>query len=157
MQNPPPVDILLADLIRFSTAVQYALTAPEIEWLTRADPAHWSLTEVVCHLRDVEKEVHQPRFQAMLTKEDAFLVGMTPDDWAEARDYQQQDGRLALANFIKEREETAALLRNLEASLWQRTGNHAFFGQTTIHELLYLVVQHDRVHWQQIMRLLPTE
>jgi hypothetical protein len=131
------------------------LAAADIDWQQRPDVDHWSLTEVICHLRDVEREVHQPRFRALLARDDAFLPGMTPDEWAEQRGYQGQNGPEALLNFVGARRETADLLTPIDASLWQRSGNHAFFGQTTMHELLYLVVQHDRVHWQQIIRLLP--
>lgn len=154
MQNPPPIPDLLAELVRFGPAVQQALRGFNIAWQQRSIPEHWSLTEVVCHLRDVEREIHQARFQALLTKDDTFMSGATPDDWAVQRNYQAQDGRLALTDFVKARAETAELLQNLPSEMWQRSGNHAFFGQTTMHELLYLVVQHDRVHWQQIQRLL---
>lgn len=155
MQNPPPVATLLAEFIHFGTAVPQALANPEIDWQQRPTPDQWSLTEVICHLRDVEREVHQPRFQALLAKEDAFVPGATPDEWAAQRDYQAQDGQAALFAFVQARTATADLLQNLDDSLWQRTGNHAFFGQTTMHELLYLAVQHDRIHWQQITDLIP--
>lgn len=153
MQNPPPISDLLAELRRFGTAVQQTLTSESFDWQRRPTSAQWSLTEVVCHLRDVEREIHQARFQALLAKDDAFMSGATPDDWSVQRSYQQQNGRQALSDFVKARQETAALLQNVDMTIWQRSGNHAFFGQTTMHELLYLVVQHDRVHWQQIMLL----
>jgi hypothetical protein len=153
MQNPPPVSMLFVELLGFSLSVQQALALAKIDWQQRPSPDQWSLTEVICHLRDVEREVHQPRFQTLLAKEDAFLPGMTPDEWAKERGYQAQNGRDALKDFVRARGETAELLTNIDDALWQRSGNHAFFGQTTMHELLYLVVQHDRVHWQQIIRL----
>ena len=154
MQNPPPISDLLAELRRFGTAVQQTLTSEPVDWQRRPTSAQWSLTEVLCHLRDVEREIHQARFQALLAKDDAFMPGATPDDWSEQRNYQEQDGRQALSDFVRARQETADLLQNVDMTIWQRSGNHAFFGQTTMHELLYLVVQHDRVHWQQIMLLL---
>jgi hypothetical protein len=150
MQNPPPIPDLLAELAHFATAVQQSLGAEPIDWQRRSAPGQWSLTEVICHLRDVEQEVHQARFRALLAKDDAFLAGATPDEWAEERSYQQQNGRQALIDFVRARQETADLLQRLEEPIWQRSGNHAFFGRTTMHELLYLVVQHDRVHWRQI-------
>ena len=154
MQNPPPISELLDELVRFATAVQQATNNKNIDWQQRPTIAQWSLTEVVCHLRDVEREVHQTRFQALLAKDDAFLAGAMPDDWAEERGYRDQNGRQALADFVAARQETADLLQNLDEAMWQRSGNHAFFGQTTMHELLYLIVQHDRVHWQQISSLI---
>ena len=160
MQNPPPIPELLAELARFSTVVQQTLTAENIDWQRRQQPRQWSLTEVMCHLRDVEREVHQARFQTLLVRDGAFLAGAISDDWAEERDYQRQNGRQALTDFLAARRETVELLQNLDDALWQRQGNHAFFGQTTMHELLYLVVQHDRGHGQQItelVKLLPNQ
>ena len=154
MQNPPPISDLLAELVRFATAVQQTADNKNIDWQQRPTIAQWSLTEVMCHLRDVEREVHQTRFRALLAKDEAFLAGATPDDWAEERGYGEQNGRQALADFVAARQETADLLQTLDDNMWQRSGNHAFFGQTTMHELLYLIVQHDRVHWQQITRLI---
>jgi hypothetical protein len=152
MQNPPPVPSLLAELAEFAASLLQILIAPHIHihWRWRPASGTWSLVEIVCHLRDVEREVHQPRFQAMVETENPFLSGMDPDQWAEPRDYFRQDGRAALADFVSARRETLALLTNLPEDAWSREARHAFFGQTTVHELLYLVVQHDRVHRQQV-------
>lgn len=157
MQDPPPVPALLAELIRFGTVVPQTLAPSDIDWQRRPALEQWSLTEVMCHLRDVEREVHQPRFQSLLATDDAFVAGATPDDWAEERGYQSQNGPMAMLDFVRARQETSELLANIDNILWQRSGNHAFFGQTTMHELLYLVVQHDHIHWQQITHLLLTD
>lgn len=150
MQNPPPVASLLVELAQFITSLLQALSAPHIHWRVRPTPDAWSLVEIICHLRDVEREVHRPRFQVLAETENPFISGVDADQWAEPRDYFHQDGRAALADFIAARQETLALLQSLPDEAWPREARHAFFGQTTLHELLYLVIQHDRVHWQQI-------
>jgi len=38
----------------------------------------------------------------------------------------------------------------LPPDVWETQGQHTFFGPTSLHELVYLAVQHDRVHGQQI-------
>jgi hypothetical protein len=110
----------------------------------------------MCHLRDVEREVHQPRFRALLREDNAFLPGAVSDEWVEERRYRNQDGRRALAQFLAARRETVKMLEEVEGTLWQRQGQHAFFGPTTMHELLNLAVQHDRAHWEQINNLLQS-
>lgn len=155
MHEPLPVSVLLEELAVFATAVQQSLTATAIDWKQRPASGEWSLTEVICHLRDVEREVHQVRFCALIAAENIFLPGATPDEWAAERHYQEQDGRAALADFIAARRETIALLAQIDnEALWDRQGRHAFFGHTTMHELLHLVVKHDQAHWQQIKKLL---
>jgi hypothetical protein len=150
MQNPPPVPSLLVELAEFATFLLQALAAPQVPWRWRPAPDAWSLVEILCHLRDVECEVHQPRFRAMSETENPFLPGVDADEWAAPRGYFWQDGRAALADFVAARRDTLALLEHLPEDAWLREARHAFFGQTTLHELLYLVVQHDRVHRQQV-------
>lgn len=45
-------------------------------------------------------------------------------------------------------------LRELDYEQWERTGTHAFFGTTSLQELINLAVQHDQAHWQQVQELL---
>lgn len=153
MQKPPPVDALLAALERFARNVAELLASPGIDWHGSRGDEDWSLTEVVCHLRDVEREVHQPRFEALIAENGAFLPGAVADEWVEERNYCMQNGALALEDFLAAREQTLAMLHGLSAEAWQRQGQHAFFGPTTMHELLYLVAQHDEAHWEQITEL----
>lgn len=153
MQEPRPVFELLEALAAFATAVSDALSIPGVDWQKRPNSVEWSLTEVICHLRDVEIEVHQARFRALIAFDNAFLPGVTADEWVGPRQYQLQNGRSALDSFLAARQETIALLSQLDGSLWQRKGRHAFFGPTTMHELLNLVVKHDEAHLSQIMAL----
>jgi hypothetical protein len=125
-----------------------------LSWTWRPTESDWSLTEVICHLRDVEREVHQWRFQALVDKENAFIPGVSADEWAQERRYREQDGPAALDEFIEIRSETIALLQSFSSAMWDRQGRHAFFGPTSMHELLYLVVRHDGLHWTQIQDLL---
>ena len=154
MQAPLPVPTLLTQLANFPRTLVQTLAPGNVDWDRRPAPAEWSLTEVVCHLRDVEREVHQVRFRMLMAADNAFLAGKTADEWVQERRYQQQDGRAALDDFTAARRETVALLQDLDDAVWQRQGRHAFFGPTSMHELLSLVVRHDQSHWQQIQALL---
>lgn len=154
MQNPPATETLFTQLDQFGQNLQRELSDPTIDWQCRPAEGEWCLTEVACHLRDVEREVHQPRFRALLRADNVFLSGAVADSWVEERRYRDQSGPAALAEFCAARRETVAMLTGLPDEMWQRTGQHAFFGPTTLHELLYLVVQHDEAHWEQIQELL---
>lgn len=157
MQSPPPYPDLLETLGDFADRLEARLDTAMTNWHWRPEPAAWSLTEVVCHLRDVEREVHRPRYHAIVTQDNPFLSGASSDEWAASRNYQQQDGRFALDAFLAARRANLALLRSLDPELAQRTGRHAYFGPTTLQELLYLAVQHDEAHWEQIEALLAGE
>lgn len=155
MHNPPPVDDLLAELAGFPARLCEGIhAAAPPHWRYRPTVEEWSLTELVCHLRDVEQEVHQPRFRALIAQDNAFIAGADPDRWTAERVYQDEDGGEALTVFAAARQNTLVLLRPLPDEMWQRRGRHAFFGPTSMHELLNLVVQHDRAHWEQVQNLL---
>ncbi len=154
MIEPPPVNGLLAYLGQFAVNLEAALSPAAIDWAWRPAAEEWSLTELVCHLRDVEQEVHQPRFRAVMAQAGAFLPGVSADEWAEEREYWRENGRSALTDFLNARQETQAMLSPLDDTMWQRQGSHSFFGPTSMHELLNLVVKHDQSHWRQVQALL---
>ncbi len=108
----------------------------------------------MCHLRDVEEEVHMSRFQAVLARDNPFLAGVSTDEWAAIRCYQAEDGPAARDAFLAARQKNFALLSDLDEIDWQRKGRHAFFGPTSVQELVNLTVQHDQVHLHQIEDLL---
>lgn len=158
MQEPPPIPELLKQLAAMAANVASLAGQRDLDWSRQPSEDEWSLAEVMCHLRDVEREVHQVRFRLLIAEDNVFLTGVSADEWADERGYCFEDGRKAMRSFLNAREETIALLEPLGADTWKRQGRHAFFGQTSMHELLYIVVRHDQIHWQQITELLaPTE
>ncbi|GMQ77809.1 MAG: hypothetical protein BMS9Abin02_0298 [Anaerolineae bacterium] len=157
MQTPPPVANLLLQLRRMASNVGQLQMGSDTDWDWRPDANEWSITEVICHLRDVEGEVHQSRFRAVLEGEDVFLPGVSADEWAERRGYKDQDGESALNDFLSLRQATVEMLSDLMPEVWQRQGIHAFFGRTSMHELLSLVTRHDEIHWEQIKSLLADQ
>jgi len=154
MQAPPPVTNLLLQLETTASMIRGALLDSNVAWLWRPSTDAWSLTEVMCHLRDVEKEVHQYRFRLLISSENEFIPGISADEWAVVRDYRRQDGEAAKDLFLEYRQETIELLTPLSSEVWERKGRHAFLGQTSIHEILHMVVRHDELHWEQIRSLL---
>ncbi len=154
MQAPPPIPNLLLRLETFAINVKAILSELETEkWLVQPSNDQWSLTEIICHMRDVEREVYHVRFNNLIAEDNAFLPGASPDEWAEERGYAAQDGREGLTTFLKARLETLQLLKTLSPELWRRQGQHAYFGPTSMHELVYLAVRHDDIHWEQIKSL----
>ena len=154
MQSPPPVAELIERLKMMVVSMRTIDAKNELDWTWRKTEDVWSLNEIVCHLRDVENEVHHWRFRAVVEKENAFIPGVSADEWADERHYLQQDGPRALEDFIKARTDTIELLQSLSSEMWKRQGRHAFFGPTSMHELLYLVVRHDELHREQIQELI---
>jgi HAD superfamily hydrolase (TIGR01549 family) len=124
------------------------------DWTTRSHPDEWSLTEVLCHLRDVDQEVNLPRLRKVLAESNPFLPGEDTDRWAEVRQYCFQDGPQSLRQFIAARGELINLLESLTDEDWQRPARHAIFGPTRLQELVNIIAAHDRVHMGQVHELL---
>jgi hypothetical protein len=119
-------------------------------WTRRPAPKEWCLTEIACHLRDVEAEVNLPRLQMVLRETNPFLPGKDTDPWADERHYIQQDGPAALRDFVITRQELLYRLDSLQPEDWQRPARHAILGPTTQIELVGIIANHDRLHVQQV-------
>ena len=157
MQAPPPVSSLFQQLETMAANVRSFLGRSDLDWLLKPAPGEWSLTEVMCHLRDVEREVHQYRFQMLIDRDNAFIPGVAADEWAAVRDYQHQNGPEATDQFLQARKDTLLMLQSIDEPIWSRKGRHAFLGPTSMHELLHLAVRHDELHWEQLKNLLALQ
>lgn len=124
------------------------------QWRERPEDGEWSLTEIFCHLRDVDREVNIPRFEKVIHENNPFVAGIDTDPWAEARGYREMDGPAALRDFIEVRSQMAAMLEALAEEEWRRTARHAIFGPTNLTELVSFVSTHDRSHIQQVIATL---
>jgi FMN phosphatase YigB (HAD superfamily) len=143
---------LLASLRSSPAAIATLVSSLSLaRWKRQPAPAEWCLTEIICHLRDVEREVNLPRIRKVLAEENPFLAGEVTDRWVEERHCAEQDGHQALLDFITGRKEALDLLTSLQAE-WSRTARHAIFGPTTLLELLGFIAGHDRAHVQQIWK-----
>ena len=109
----------------------------------------WSLTEILCHLRDTEREVNIPRLRMILELNEPFIPARDTDSWAGERDYRNQDAAQAMQDFTNARIQTVDLLRNLTDE-WKRKARHAIFGPTDLQELAKFMVEHDKLHIRQI-------
>jgi FMN phosphatase YigB (HAD superfamily) len=113
----------------------------------------WGYTEIICHLRDVDREVYLPRIKSVLTEDNPFLPGIDSDRWAEERNYRSQDIYCALDEYSATRIEIISLLENLTPNEWERHSRHAIFGPTKLIELVGFSTSHDRNHlsqWQKV-------
>jgi FMN phosphatase YigB (HAD superfamily) len=122
------------------------------------EPSHedWALNEVICHLRDTEREIHHLQLNLMLSREDAFIPRPDTTVWASERDYLHANGAAALKGFAAARLETLELLKNAGDSVWSRRARHAIFGPTNFLEVSSFMADHDRMHVQQAWKTLKS-
>lgn len=127
---------------------------PEQARTARGCDEHWSIIEVVCHLRDTEALVHQ-RMQLMRDRDGAAISGFDQEALVVERNYAAQDLTDVLLAFKKMRLQHTTDLAALSPKAWQQRGNHTSLGEVTIFSHTLHIVWHDAVHMAQIARQLP--
>jgi FMN phosphatase YigB (HAD superfamily) len=118
-------------------------------WHRKTAHDDWSLTELICHLRDTEREVHHMQVGLFKDGNEPFIPRPDTSVWASQRDYLHEDGALALKEFNEARRETLTQLKNIPAGEWDRKARHAIFGPTNFLEVISFFADHDRMHIQQ--------
>ena len=126
-------------------------------WARKRSNDDWSLTELVCHLRDTEREVHHVQIGMFNGRDEPFIPRPDTGVWASQRDYLHEDGARALREFNDARRETLAILNALGAEDWNRKARHAIFGPTNFLEVVSFIAGHDRLHVQQAWSILKKD
>jgi hypothetical protein len=128
----------------------------EATLVRRPDAKNWAPNEIICHLRDIEEEVHLVRFHTILANDDPKIYAdpSAADRFAEDRQYPRNDAGQALVAFRRRREESLALLRSLAPERWQRGCLHPTRGRLTIDAFVTILAWHDDNHLDQLRRAL---
>ena len=119
-------------------------------------PTHddWAINEIICHLADTEREIHQMQLNLMIQREGAFIPRPDSGVWASERQYLNIDGKAALMEFAQARIENIKTLKALDENTWNRSARHAIFGPTNFLEVISFMADHDRLHVQQAWKTL---
>lgn len=153
--EPPPVHQPAALIARFEGQLAAMLTKLRLvgEDGLRHPMAAGSLAplQVVCHLRDVDREVNLPRLKVFLEKDDPFFSSVNTDNWIAERDYIHEEAAAAVQGFIAARKAVTAALRDLSAAQWQRRARHSLLGPTSLTDWIAVLAEHDLRHVAQVI------
>lgn len=164
LDSQPATDLLpkfdrpaaLTAILRSSPAALATLLAGRLpsDLTFHPQPGEWSVTEVLCHLRDVEREVNLVRLEKAMEINNPFIAGQDTDQWALERQYIQQDCFDAQEAFLQARMKLIAIVESLTEADWGRSIRHAIFGPTSLAELINIIARHDRLHVNQVLQAL---
>jgi hypothetical protein len=118
-------------------------------WSRKPSDNDWTLTELICHLRDTEREIHHMQLKLFNEKEEPFIPRPDTGVWASQRDYMHENGITALEEFNIARRETFSYLDSTSDEAWTQKARHAIFGPTNFLEVSGFMAEHDRLHIQQ--------
>jgi FMN phosphatase YigB (HAD superfamily) len=150
-------DAVLAIMIS-TPAVLRSLSSSLKKEQWRKEPTHedWAMNEIICHLRDTEREIHQMQLNLMIEREGAFIPRPDSGVWASEREYLNVDGKTALTDFALSRIDNLKILKGLGDEIWSRSARHAIFGPTDFLEVTSFMADHDRLHVHQAWKTLKS-
>jgi len=114
-------------------------------------PGKWSILEILCHLRDMEREGYLERYTRILAENEPRLPDLNGDAFAIERDYRGQKAGDVLRDWARLRRESLRLLKKSKPEQWRRAGIHETAGRLTIDDLVVRhAVGNDTAHLAQI-------
>ena len=140
----------LADLPAQLEAHYGAIPASQKHW----KPASWegipsehlTAIEQLCHVRDIEVDGYQQRFQRTLNEQNPLLPSLDTDGLARDREYYKQDAAQVLTEFTAARMKTVEMLRDLSPQQLARKAEFEGYGPTTLKGLIHYLCSHDQQH-----------
>lgn len=155
-EQPSPFEMTSLEgilaVLKTTPAVVQSLTGPcsRTDWRKHPIKGEWSLLEILCHFRDLDREVNLPRFELLENSTNPFIPGVDSDRWAAERNYNEQDDSTVYTDFCMSRSKLLEIVSRYSAADWQQSLRHSFFGPTTRVELAKFIAAHDRNHIHQI-------
>ena len=110
--------------------------------------------EQVCHVRDIEIEGYQVRFQRTLDEHSPLLPSIDSEAVAKERDYGRADVAQVFTEFRAARTRTLALLAGLQESQLARPAEFEGYGRVTMRGLIHYLCSHDQQHLSGLQWLL---
>lgn len=118
----------------------------------RPDGETWSLTEIIGHLLDEEREDFRARIELLLADPDQDWPAIDPAKWVMERGHIERDLRVLLRMFSDERQRSIGWLLSLENPDWEAERVHPVAGTMKAGDLLCAWCLHDLAHIEQISR-----
>jgi DinB superfamily len=110
--------------------------------------------EQICHVRDIEIEGYQVRFQRALTETSPLLPSIDSEAVAKQRDYGRADSAQVFTEIRAARASTLQLLRGLDDTQLSRPAEFEGYGPVTMRGLIHYLCSHDQQHLSGLQWLL---
>jgi carbonic anhydrase/acetyltransferase-like protein (isoleucine patch superfamily) len=123
-------------------------------WAAAPEPGRWSALEVLCHLRDTDREVLAPRLERMLRERLPAIAYVDMSAWPAERGYRGEAPSAVHAAWSEARRALVERLTPLGPAEWSRVGIHSRRGHYPLGEMVREWVEHDFGHRRQLARAL---
>jgi len=117
----------------------------------RPAPGKWSIHDIVCHMRDAERDGYLYRYRRVLAEDNPTFPDVDGDKLALERQYGRMNLREAVRDWRAARKEVLALLKKIRPEQWQRIGTHESLGPMSLEIILKRqALGNDEAHLGQI-------
>ncbi len=117
----------------------------------RPAPGKWSIHEIVCHMRDAERDGYLHRYRKILAEDNPIFPDVDGDKLALERQYGRMHLREVVRDWRAARKEVLAVLKRVKGEQWQRTGTHESLGPMSLETILQRqALGNDKAHLGQI-------
>lgn len=114
-------------------------------------PGKWSILEILCHMRDMEREAYLARYRRILTEDEPRLPDINGEALAIERDYRNAKAAEVVREWLALRRENLQMLRKTGRAQWARAGVHETAGRLTMEDFIRRhAVGNDEAHLGQI-------
>lgn len=147
-ERKPLLDVLKSTPARLKAALK-GVPKKVLRWAPA--PGKWSIHEIVCHMRDMEREAYLARYRRILAEDDPALPDIDGDVYALERDYRSMKLGEVVRDWGRVRRENLSVLRTVQGDQWSRRGTHETAGPLSVDDLLRRhAVGNDEAHLGQI-------
>lgn len=105
-----------------------------------------TIRQQICHLRDIETDGYQTRFERVLRETHPFLPSIDSYGLISSRRYDETPIGAALDAFTVGRRQSLALLTGASPNDFRRRGDFEGYGQATLLGLAHFLASHDAQH-----------
>jgi hypothetical protein len=117
-------------------------------------PGKWSIHEIICHMRDMERDAYVVRYQRILAEDNPSLPDIDGDRYALERDYHTMRLGEVVRDWTRLRRECLRLLKKVRGDQWQRVGTHETAGPLSVETFLRRqAIGNDEAHLGQIVAI----
>jgi uncharacterized damage-inducible protein DinB len=142
------LDIIRSTPDRLKAAVA-GVSRKLLTW--RSAPGKWSIHEIVCHMRDAERDGYLYRYRKILAEDNPILPDVDGDKLALERQYGRMNLREVVRDWRAARKEVLAVLKKVKGEQWQRIGTHESLGPMSLEIVLQRqALGNDEAHLGQI-------
>jgi len=128
------------------------LSEEDTKWKPAAN--RWSIAEVLEHLSHTEGHCFRARVELMVSEDNPAIEPYDQEAYFAAGQYSGRDAEDSFDHFEEQRELNLEYLRELPASVANRTGTHGKLGLMTVSHLMHEWAFHDLGHIRQIAEII---